>query len=89
MSLTVSFGRYLFWLLGEWTIPVVIGIALGTGLCLWQLTETADLLEEVFTRSMQSVVESCEAPTDPPADKPSPAASVTGPPVAGDGGDTG
>ncbi|PYC27394.1 hypothetical protein DMO17_06540 [Aquipseudomonas alcaligenes] len=88
MSLTVSFGRYLFWLLGEWTIPVVIGITLGTGLCLWQLTETADLLESSLTRSIHSVVESCTAPTDPPPTA-SPPASVTGPPVAGDGGDTG
>ncbi|MBD9426712.1 hypothetical protein IB232_15355 [Pseudomonas sp. PDM15] len=89
MSLTVSFGRYMFWLLGQWTIPVIIGIALGVGLSTWQLTEEADLIEEILTRSMQSVVESCEASTDPPPDKPSPAASGTGPPVAGDGGDTG
>jgi hypothetical protein len=88
MSLTVSVGRYLFWLLGEWTIPVVLGIALGTGLCLWQLTETAELIEATFTHSLQSVVESCTAPTDPPSTA-SPPASVTGPPVAGDGGDTG
>jgi hypothetical protein len=88
MSLTVSFGRYLFWLLGEWTIPVIIGIALGIGLSTWQLNEEADLIEEILTRSMQSVVESCEAPTDPPLTA-SPPASVTGPPVAGDGGDTG
>ena len=87
--MTVSFrlGRYLIALLGEWCFPLVIGIALGIGLSTWQLTEEADLLEAIFTRSMQSVVESCTAPTVPPSR--SPPASGTGPPVAGDGGETG
>ncbi|WP_137974045.1 hypothetical protein [Pseudomonas sp. F(2018)] len=89
MAVSFRLGRYLVLLLGNWSVPLVIGIALGVGLSTWQLTEEADLLEEIFTRSMQSVVESCEAATDPPPDKPSPAASGTGPPVAGDGGDTG
>lgn len=88
MSLTISFGRYLFWLLGQWTIPVIVGIALGIGLSTWQLTEEADLIEEIFTRSLQSVVESCTAPTDPSISR-SPPASGTGPPVAGGGGETG
>jgi hypothetical protein len=100
--MTISFrvGRYLVLLLGNWSVPVLLGIALGTGLSTWQLTEEADLIEEILIRSIQSVVDSCEASTDPPLDTPSPAASVTGRlhpldvpaelmPVAGDGGDTG
>jgi hypothetical protein len=88
--MTVSFrvGRYLVAMLGEWCFPLVIGIAVGIGLSTWQLTEEADLIEEIFTRSLQSVVESCTASTDPPPSR-SPPASGTGSPVAGDGGETG
>lgn len=88
MTVSFSLGRYLVALLGEWCFPLVIGIALGIGLSTWQLNEEADLIEQIFTRSMQAVVESCTASTDPPANG-SPPASGTGPPVAGDGGDTG
>ena len=81
-------ARFFLALMGAWSLPIVMGIALGVGLSTWQLTEEADLIEQVFTRSMQSVVESCSAPTDAPTSR-SPPASVTGPPVAGDGGETG
>jgi len=88
--MTVSFrlGRYLVALMGEWSFPLVIGIAIGIGLSTWQLTEEAELLEVAFTRSLESVVESCTASTDPPPTG-SPPASGTAPPVAGDGGETG
>lgn len=88
MSRSFYMARCLIALMGEWSIPIVIGIALGTGLSTWQLVEVADLIESTFTHSMQSVVESCTSPTDPPANQ-SPPASGTGPPVAGDGGETG
>ena len=88
MTVSFSLGRYLVALLGEWCFPLVIGIALGIGLSTWQLTEEADLIEQIFTRSIQSVVESCTTSTDPPESR-SPPASGTGSPVAGDGGETG
>lgn len=88
MTVSFSLGRYLVALLGEWCFPLVIGMALGIGLSTWQLTEEADLIEQIFTRSMQSVVESCTTSIDPPESR-SPPASGTGPPVAGDGGETG
>lgn len=88
MSRSFYMARWLIVLMGNWSIPVVIGIALGTGLSTWQLTEEADLIESILTRSMQSVVESCTVPSELP-ERQSPPASGTGPPVAGEGGETG
>lgn len=88
MAVTFRLSRYLVALLWAWSTPMFCGVALGIGLSIWQLTEEADLIEEVLTRSIHSVVESCTPPTDPPPTA-SPPASGTGPPVAGDGGDTG
>ncbi|MWV13744.1 hypothetical protein F3I62_16715 [Pseudomonas sp. R-28-1W-6] len=88
MSRSFYLARCLIALMGEWSIPIVIGIALGTVLSTWQLVEVADLIESTFSHSMQSVVESCAASTDPP-DNSSPPASGTGSPVADAGGETG
>ena len=88
MSLTISFGRYLFWLLGEWTIPLILGAIFGSAYMTYSTLEILEASTDAFTGSIQSVVDSCTAPTDPPLTA-SPPASVTGPPVAGDGGDTG
>lgn len=88
MSRSFYMARCLIALMGEWSIPIVIGIALGTGLSTWQLVEVADLIESTFTHSLQSVVESCTTSTDQPVSQ-SPPASGTGSPVAGDGGETG
>ncbi|MBB2494483.1 hypothetical protein [Aquipseudomonas ullengensis] len=86
MSRSFYMARCLIALMGEWSIPIVIGIALGTGLSTWQLIEVTDLYESAFTHSLQSAVEACKV--EPP-DTPSPPASGTGPPVAGEGGETG
>ena len=51
MSLTVSFGRYLFWLLGEWTIPLILGAIFGSAYMTYSTLEILEASADVFAGS--------------------------------------
>jgi hypothetical protein len=88
--MTVSFrlGRYLAALLAQWTAPLLVGVVFGTVTSTWQTIELMEGVDDYFARAIEQVKGTCTAPTDPPPSR-SPPASGTGPPVAGDGGETG
>lgn len=88
MAVSFRIGRYLVALLWSWSVPLIVGAVLGSAYMTYSTLEILEASGDAFTGSLQSVVDSCTAPTDPP-DSASPPASGTGPPVAGDGGDTG
>ena len=52
-------ARWFLALLGEWSIPLVIGIAIGTGLSIWQLSEIAQVMDQAFTDALGRVVLAC------------------------------
>ncbi|WP_147176569.1 hypothetical protein [Pseudomonas sp. AG1028] len=52
-------ARVIARLIDSWCIPVFIGIALGTGLSVWQLGEVAQMIGQQFSDALDLVVQSC------------------------------
>lgn len=52
-------ARWFLALVGEWSIPLVIGIAIGTGLSVWQLGEIAQVMDQAFADALGRVVLAC------------------------------
>lgn len=81
-------GRYLVALLWSWSVPLLVGVVLGGGYVTYTTLEILRSTDDAFVRAVESAVESCTTSIALPINR-SPPASGTGPPVAGDGGETG
>lgn len=59
---SLSYARWCLALINEWSVPLLLGIAIGSALSLWQLGELAELMDQVFFDALGRVVLACAEP---------------------------
>ncbi|SDF74990.1 hypothetical protein SAMN05216381_2343 [Pseudomonas seleniipraecipitans] len=55
----IRHARLIARIIDSWSIPVLGGIAIGTGLSVWQLGEITQVMDQVFADALGRVVLAC------------------------------
>lgn len=66
MAVSFRLGRYLVALLWSWSVPLIVGVALGGGYVIYTTLEVLDASDNAFVSSIEAAIAACESPTDPP-----------------------
>lgn len=55
----IRHARLIARVIDSWSIPVLVGIAIGTCLSVWQLGEIAQVMDQAFADALGRVVLAC------------------------------
>ncbi|NQD81347.1 hypothetical protein HP436_14300 [Pseudomonas sp. CrR14] len=55
----IRHARLIARVIDSWSIPVLVGIAIGTVLSVWQLGEIAQVMDQAFADALGRVVLAC------------------------------
>lgn len=45
-------ARFALYIAESWCVPLIVGVVIGVGLCLWELTTSAGLLDDALSAAI-------------------------------------